>query len=531
MAVVTVRRRSLALCWAAWELSDSPICSPATPERDPGAKQSRLIVSSGNTGAKSRRGRFPPPPTFAFLDQFRYHKSRENCLTETPTILLHLSDIHFRHRWSGTIHDLDSDLRSQLEIDAGQLHDRLGVIHGIIVSGDIAFSGCKEEYRIATDWLYRLCDRLRCDSENVWTVPGNHDVDREAIKRSIQLQLLHKELRNGPVNSLDERLRKYLSDDEEAGSMLFRPLQNYNAFALQFNCNVSEKRLFWEHNLVLNDGSTLRIRGATSAIVSDEIDHKHDACLVVGSAQSLVGQQDGVEYLFVCHHPPDWLVDEDNINDHLRLRTRIQLFGHKHAGRMYDVGESLRIYAGATHPDRDETEWEPSFNLVSIWVRTKDGKRTMELDVYPRVYRKADLCFKADPSTERTENHHRSFLLPPWNPPISPFNAQTVIRSADTIEQAAETSILESEQGSTGGRLVNPARRLTYRFMSLPYQVRIEVAQKLQLIENEDSDVKDAQRYEAYFRRAKQRELVARLWEAVERAHGAEPTGNPFSGQ
>ena len=452
-------------------------------------------------------------------------------MAETPTVLLHLSDIHFRYLRSGTLHDLDSDLRSQLEKDAAQLADRIGVIHGIIVSGDIGFSGHKDEYAIATDWLMHLCDRLHCDDQNIWTVPGNHDIDRQVIAKSAQLQLLHRELRSGPADSVDDRLRRYLLDDKEAGAMLFRPLQNYNAFALQFDCDVSASELFWEHNLVLNDRSTLKLIGANSTIVSDETDNKNTARLVVGTAQSLLEEKEGVEYLFICHHPPDWLVDEEIINDRLRLRAKLQLFGHKHTTRVYQMDESLRVCAGATHPDPAEPGWEPSYNLISLCVTNKDGDRRMEVDVYPRVFRKAELRFKADFSAERLENHHRSLKLQPWDQPASPAIPETQQKASITIGGAAQTSILESEQGSTRGRLVNPARRLAYRFMTLPYERKIEVVQKLGLIKNEDSDMTDVQRYEAYFRRARQEKVLANLWEAVEAAHGDEPKNNPFIGQ
>ena len=207
------------------------------------------------------------------------------------------------------------------------------------------------------------------------------------------------------------------------------------------------------------------------------------------------------------------------------------MFGHKHVARLHSVGNSLKIAAGATHPDRSEAEWEPTFNAVAIWVGTKGEERTMEVDVYPRVWSKKELCFKAEMSTDQKENHHWSFQLPRWAAPASPINPKVVIETAASVEQASETSVLEAEVNSTGGRLVNPARKLTYRFMSLPYQVRIDVAQKLGLIENEDSDLKDAQRYEAYFRRAKERGILARLWEAVEQAHGAGTADNPFAGK
>jgi hypothetical protein len=453
----------------------------------------------------------------------------EGVLPNTPTVLLHLSDIHFRLGRSGTTHDLDSDLRRQLERRAADVRAELGPVHGIVVSGDVAYSGVKGEYDIAAAWLNRLCDLLQCDSQNIWTVPGNHDIDREVIKKSNQLKLLHRELRGGAVDRLDERLRQYLLDDLEAGAILFRPLAQYSAFAARFGCEIDEKRFFWEHNLVLNDSSILRIRGATSTLVSDESDQRGTAPLMVGSVQSLLHVHDGVEHMFVCHHPPDWLIDE-NIEDNLRLRTRLQLFGHKHMARMYRVGDSLRIAAGATHPDREESGWEPTFNVISIWIKKEDEERTMELDVYPQVWSKRELSYRSELSKDGKENHHWSFQLPRWNPPVEPISVEAVLGSGESVEQAAETSVLESQPSSTGGHLVNPARRLTYRFMSLPYQTRIEVAQKLGLIENEDSDLKDPQRYEAYFRRAKERKLLAKFWEAIERAHGGDAINNPFVG-
>ena len=56
-------------------------------------------------------------------------------------ILVHLSDIHFSKRHSGGVYDLDADLRNELERDAEQMHGQLGSIHGLLITGDIAFAG------------------------------------------------------------------------------------------------------------------------------------------------------------------------------------------------------------------------------------------------------------------------------------------------------------------------------------------------------------------------------------------------------
>lgn len=445
------------------------------------------------------------------------------------TVLVHLSDIHFRGGHSGTSHDLNTDLRDQLERDAKVMRDRLGAIHGIIVSGDIGFSGKKEDYAIAGKWLDSLCSRLDCPTENVWLVPGNHDVDREIIDKSKIIQALQRDIRSAGT-SVDERLRECLYEDKEAGAALFKPLQAYSSFAARYRCEINEARFWWEDNLELNDGSTLRLHGATSTLVSSALDDDGAHRLLLGSAQTLLRQEDGVEHLFVCHHPPDWLQDRDAVEDMLRSRARIQLFGHKHAARGAQIDSSVRLVAGATHPDRAEAAWTPSYNIIVLSVERVAGRRYLQVDWYSRVWSRQDLCFRGELFGSADVRRY-SLQLPNWTRPATGSGIQQT--EPETRMEPAETSV--SQVGGspvTGGRLVNPARKLTYRFMSLPYQVRLEVAQSLSLIEDEDSDLQEAQRYETYFRRANERGLLEKLWETVERAHGSEPQSeNPFVGR
>jgi 3',5'-cyclic AMP phosphodiesterase CpdA len=96
-----------------------------------------------------------------------------------PSTFLHLSDIHFRKN-TDTLYDASKNLRDELEADAERNSKELGGIHAILVSGDIAFSGHEDEYKIAHGWLQRLCAKVGCPLENVWVIPGNHDVDRKA---------------------------------------------------------------------------------------------------------------------------------------------------------------------------------------------------------------------------------------------------------------------------------------------------------------------------------------------------------------
>ncbi len=106
--------------------------------------------------------------------------------TRDALVLVHLSDIHFRDPRRGTTGILDADLRRELQSDALRVVAVAGRAEGILVGGDIAHSGRKEEYEIAREWLNSFCGRLGCETDDVWVVPGNHDVDRSVLEGSTQ---------------------------------------------------------------------------------------------------------------------------------------------------------------------------------------------------------------------------------------------------------------------------------------------------------------------------------------------------------
>lgn len=78
---------------------------------------------------------------------------------------------------------------------------------------------------------------------------------------------------------------------------------------------------------------------------------------------------------------------------------------------------------------------------------------------------------------------------------------------------------------------MGPARKLTYRFLTLPYHVRLELANTLELLNDDDNRVTDRVLFQRVFRRAKEQHRLGQLWEAVENRHGAPDTEpNPYSG-
>ena len=455
---------------------------------------------------------------------------------QSPTILLHLSDVHLRRGLTGTTFDPDSDIRAQLELDVMSMRERLGAIHAIIVSGDIAFSGGEEEYAYATTWLKKLCGMLHCPEENVWTVPGNHDVDRRTIARSRQLQLLHDDIRRGK-GSIDDRIRMACFEDHEAATSLFKPLENYNRFARPLQCDVGPKvgpnneektDLYWEHKLDLHDGTIVRLRGMTSTLVSDESDSEGDNRLVLGTVQATVPEEDGTVNIAVCHHPPEWLLDRDAVDDRFRNRTKIQLLGHKHSARSYMTGNSLRISAGAVHPDRSESGWMPTYNILAMELEASPEHRTLNVTLYPRIWSEANQRFKGDMTAESHDSISYHLQLEMARMPARTVDSPKAVEKP-ILEN--EVSVLEESKNQERVQFVNPARKLIYRFLSLPYLVRLEIARDLGLIHEEDANLTEGDLYPKYFARAKESQKLENLWNEVEKRHGSKDSENPFVGQ
>jgi len=132
---------------------------------------------------------------------------------------VHLSDIHFSPRDPGSPHELDEELRNELQLDVVTKARELGGASAILVSGDVAFSGDPREYAKAAEWLSVLCNELQLAPESVWTVPGNHDVQRGALRGDVTRRALRAHLRALSREPLNRKLEEALNDDAGAAAL------------------------------------------------------------------------------------------------------------------------------------------------------------------------------------------------------------------------------------------------------------------------------------------------------------------------
>lgn len=305
--------------------------------------------------------------------------------------LLHLSDIHFRApECLNPRIDPDVAFRSRLEADLVELCTKDGIaVDAILVGGDIAFKGHPDEYKVAKEWLLRVASRCGCKPSGILTVPGNHDMDRRicgTVAVSNAQEAIAKEV---GLSDRDRQMARQLGDSQ-TGAALFKPLEAYNEFAAQFGCSIFPTHPFWEKDLELSEGVTLRVFGLTSVLISG-LGDRDDAPgrLFLGSAQVVLNPEDDVMNLVLCHHPPSWYSDSSNAENIFNARARLQFFGHEHDQRCLRPPEFFRFMAGAVNPARDEARWNPGYNLVDLHVDGEGLARGVEVRARLRHFQQA----------------------------------------------------------------------------------------------------------------------------------------------
>lgn len=421
-------------------------------------------------------------------------------------LLLHISDIHFREPDCVTPEtDPDHAYRTLLLQSARDQAQVMEPVGAIVVGGDIAFKGDVREYEAATQWLKELAAATGCPPERIFVVPGNHDVDRRIIARSPAVQNAQAAIaRAEPAHR--ERVLRTQFGDAHTGSSLLLPLTAYNEFAKFFNCQVySPDRLSWKQDLTLPNGVILRLYGLTSVLLSGQNGHD-DArdSLYLSPLQTTLVPADNVVNLVLCHHPPDWLLDQDDVHDAFCNRARVHLLGHKHRQRITQERHYVRFSAGAVNPDRNDANWQPGYNLIEVTSNGSGANRGLSLRSKLMTYRpQPPEGFQAVRPSADTEFYESTFSIPEpqtFVRPTSAAPAPAPSATPATVQRDPEAEM--SDQGT---------RNLIYRFWKLTMSQRREIVTALGLLENGEMTLPEPERYGRALLRAGERNLLDEL--------------------
>jgi predicted MPP superfamily phosphohydrolase/tetratricopeptide (TPR) repeat protein len=296
---------------------------------------------------------------------------------------LHLSDLHFSSgdmkgdKWVAKALDQDIVTKTMLE-HIGKLDRKIDFI---IVTGDIAQSGKKEEYTVAAEFIRRLRGVTKLPPENIFVVPGNHDVDRSKIKKW--------HLKAWYLFENQDDITETLSD-EEALEPLMQKFSEFNDFAEI----AMGRRLFKDTTYHMVDSLSFEkvgqkvkvaLAGINSALFAGyDGDDKQRLALGMKQVDRAMDQLDKEAHLSIgfFHHPFECFHKEDDVSQKM-LKDKLDLIltGHTHEPNnsiIWDAGAKVaQVGAGAGFEKR---KYENSFNVVEIDLET--GKGNIEFHKY-----------------------------------------------------------------------------------------------------------------------------------------------------
>ena len=275
---------------------------------------------------------------------------------------LHVSDIHIRvaDTWSQ-----DVVLASMCRQIARQRTEGLAPDF-ILVTGDLAFSGKVNEYKLVADFLEALSAASAIPRERIFCIPGNHDIDRDRQKMCFLGARTHLQSQN--------QVDGILNGGEDL-EMLIQRQENFRRFQTSHFVHQERTRttdgLAYVSRLTIED-VRLTIVGLDSAWLSQGGSNDHGK-LIVGERQVInalqMVQEDDISphvVIAMVHHPFHMLQEFDRS----RVMSRMEDACHfLHCGHLHELearttvsgsAECLTLTAGPSYETRD------SYNTYSV---------------------------------------------------------------------------------------------------------------------------------------------------------------------
>lgn len=204
----------------------------------------------------------------------------------------------------------------------------------IFITGDLTYSGQKEEFDLFNKFLNELINVTELPLDRCFCVPGNHDVDRSQVSEEAKM------FRNNLLLEKNNSQLEKLQSDSNIMKILLAPLDNFARFAV-LPSRITYEKIFYIVKLILPGiPIDISILGLNSAWLS------YDDCPpIVGryQAQRALEEIDNKSFIIgLIHHPlsllPEW--DQISVTDILDYHCDYLLHGHYHRSRLENLGQS-----------------------------------------------------------------------------------------------------------------------------------------------------------------------------------------------
>ena len=272
-----------------------------------------------------------------------------------PITWLHLSDVHMRvtDRWSQSV------VLSSMCQHVAELRKEGLAIDFILITGDLAFSGKSDEYKLVSSFLDDLIVKSEVPGKRIFCVPGNHDIDRDRQKMCFKGARGHLQSQN----LVDE----LLEGGEDFKTLLVRQ-EGFRDFQESYFSSQKRRRtedgLAYVAYLTIED-VRLAVVGLDSAWLSEGGPDDYGRILV-GERQVInafelarAGASPPHVVVTMVHHPFHLLREFDRVRVTNRTATATHFLhsGHLHEPEARAIGTGnascLSLAAGALYETRE----------------------------------------------------------------------------------------------------------------------------------------------------------------------------------
>jgi 3',5'-cyclic AMP phosphodiesterase CpdA len=317
----------------------------------------------------------------------RHMNTHEHVSVQTlkePVLLryLHISDLHLRYEYAeskaissdGLFQDVIT--RSLLKAIKKEINKSAQPFDFVVITGDLAYSGKAEEYQVVENFCEKLLEITKLSKDDLFIVPGNHDVDRRFVNVDHHMKWLYS---FEDQKEIADILTYGIALDE-----LMKKFENFNAFAnraMGRSLFATDKYFYTDSLLVQRQGTDFQIHflGLNSAIFAG-YDGDDEQRLALGTQQveNALRQLDenGNLVIALFHHPFECFHESELVNQN-RLKHGADLLLHGHLHRPLNAvtrdaaGDVVIIGAGASYETRES---ENSFNIVEIDLLSGKGE-------------------------------------------------------------------------------------------------------------------------------------------------------------
>jgi 3',5'-cyclic AMP phosphodiesterase CpdA len=300
-------------------------------------------------------------------------------------VWLHLSDLHLCEPKTGwdahsVLDPLIEDLKT-MEAEHGLLPQLL-FFTGDAAFGSVAGASLADQYQDVETFLagVRGAFSQAIPKDNVFLVPGNHDVDRGEVTDDQNLWLDQQT----DVKKITQRIQEGKKDWRQYMDRLatYRQFLETNGYD---HLLTDPGRLLYAQVREIH-GVKIGIGGFNSAWSCGRNGEKSKLWLggdwQTGTIVNQLKKQQADLKMALIHHPPGWFVEQED--NQLRSRTERDfdffLHGHEHQGWVNNINDKLvRIAGAACYEGSGE---ENGYNLVrlnldtgtmEIWLRKFDN--------------------------------------------------------------------------------------------------------------------------------------------------------------